>query len=105
MEQAGSGVIGQCRNTQIPKHEGSSKFDASPDEGYAGLQREEGENPLSPPCIPPKFVLHGLSAITNRDARQAGAANKGYRTYSGNPIRNRDVREAGASLEGVSELC
>ena len=62
MEQAGSGVIGQCRNTQIPKHEGSSKFDASPDEGYAGLQREEGENPLSPPCIPPKFVLHGLSA-------------------------------------------
>ena len=62
MEQAGSGVIGQCRNTQIPKHEGSSKFDASPDEGYAGLQREESENPLSPPCIPPKFVLHGLSA-------------------------------------------
>ena len=65
MEQAGSGVIGQCRNTQIPKHEGSSKFDASPDEGYAGLQREEGENPLSPPCIPPKFVLHGLSARSN----------------------------------------
>ncbi len=23
---------------------------------------ERGSNPLSPPCIPPKFVLHGLSA-------------------------------------------
>ena len=22
----------------------------------------DGNNPLSPPCIPPKFVLHGLSA-------------------------------------------
>jgi hypothetical protein len=21
-----------------------------------------GNNPLSPPCIPPKFVLHGLSS-------------------------------------------
>jgi hypothetical protein len=25
----------------------------------------EGNNPLSPPCIPPKFVLHGLSAKSN----------------------------------------
>ena len=68
MEQVGSGVIGQCRNTQIPKHEGSSEFDASPDEGYAGLQREEGAPPLSPPCIPPKFVLHGFSPEANPSA-------------------------------------
>ena len=27
-----------------------------------GLTAFLEDNPLSPPCIPPKFVLHGLSA-------------------------------------------
>ena len=44
-------------------------------------------------------------AITNRDARQAGAATEGAIPDAGDAIRNRDTRQAGAVVEGAFSRC
>ena len=55
----------------------------------------EGNNPLSPPCIPPKFVLHGLSskskflAVWKRLQKQTTSS---------------DTKPASSTHEGVSRV-
>ena len=55
----------------------------------------EANNPLSPPCIPPKFVLHGLSskskflAVWKRLQKQTTSS---------------DTKPASSTHEGVSRV-
>ena len=43
-----------------PKGSSDKLYEITPD--LKQIVRPESINPLSPPCIPPKFVLHGLSS-------------------------------------------
>ena len=55
------------------------------------LAEGDSTNPLSPPCIPPKFVLHGLSSKSKFLAVSKGGHGYGLRP-SRNPVSNWPAR-------------